>query len=290
MPSVQVRIFGIAISSVLPCLHWPLEARATLLNSYRILSPITSKEGDLQMSYGFICDQCHFRPGLDDIDDYIRTHRISSRTGERASKNLRWPVRCRSCERNKKRFQRMQRRLEKIWDASYNQSSPKYKRPKLITFALPSEMTENPSGEEFVQRLDKLLPKARKILTDNGVRGGTYVIECTTRFVVADPQGNLVFAWKHHAHVHMVAVAPFVHRTKLKSFCESLMPIGLGRINYVAPQGKYKDAVRQVARYIGKYLVKDNRNSRTFGVMRGKSTPPIPSDKADKCSEPRRVP
>lgn len=236
------------------------------------------------MTYGFTCDECHFVPGQSDIDDYIRTDRISKRTGERATKNLRWPVRCASCERNKKRFQRMHRRLEKIWDASYAQTSPRYKRPKLITFALPSEITENPSGEEFVTALNKLLPKARTILQNNGVRGGTYVIECTTRFVVADPQGNLVFAWKHHAHVHMVAVAPFVHRTKLKSFCESLMPIGLGRINYVAPQGKYKDAVRQVARYIGKYLVKDNRNSRTFGVMRG-ATPPTPSDKPDKRNE-----
>lgn len=230
---------------------------------------------------GFTCSNCHFVPDRDDVDDYVKTHRISSKTGDRASKNLRYPVRCTSCERLKKRFQRMHRRLERIWDASYAQTSPKYKRPKLITFALPQGFTENPSGEEFVKKLDKLLPKARIILQEQGVRGGTYVIECTTRFIVADPEGNLRFEYKHHAHVHMVAVAPFVHRSKLKEFCECLFPIGLGRINYVAPRGKYKEAVQQVSRYISKYLVKDNRSTRTFGCMRG-ITPPIHSDKPDK--------
>jgi hypothetical protein len=71
----------------------------------------------------------------------------------------------------------------------------------------------------------------------------------------------------------MVAVAPFIHKTKLKAFCEILMPIGLGRINYAAPGGPYKKAVQQVARYIGKYLVKDKRQARTFGIMRGSSQP-----------------
>ena len=57
-----------------------------------------------------------------------------------------------------------------------------------------------------------------------------------------------------------------------------LMPLGLGRINYKAPKGKwieypgcrfYLTAEKQVAKYISKYLVKDQRSSRTFGILRG---------------------
>ena len=88
----------------------------------------------------------------------------------------------------------------------------------------------------------------------------------------------------------MVAIAPGVHKSKLKEFCEMLMPLGLGRINYKAPKGKwvefpnvkfYLTAEKQVAKYIGKYLVKDNRSSRTFGILRG-SEQPVPNTKDDR--------
>ena len=150
--------------------------------------------------------------------------------------------------------------------------------PKLITFALPSVETIKSEAEDEIKKLEKLLPKARSLLTENGVLGGTYVIECTTRLIWSDlavePQ-----RWKHHAHVHMVAVAPGIHRSKLKDFCEMLIPLGLGRINYKAPKGKwieypgvrfYLTAEKQVAKYISKYLVKDQRSSRTFGILRGR--------------------
>ena len=214
--------------------------------------------------HGFTCEDCHFVPTTDGVDDYIRTHRISKRTGEKASKNLRWPVRCQSCERNKKRYQRMRRRLEKIWQFSWAEPAQIYRRPKLITFALPSIWTFEESPEGEVRALDKLLPKARASLLEHGVKGGSYVLECTTRSY--ENFGSTVY--KHHAHVHMVAVAPFVQRGSLGKFCTQLMPLGLGRINYQAPRGKYRDAVRQVAGYISKYLVKDNRQARSFGIMR----------------------
>jgi len=105
------------------------------------------------------------------------------------------------------------------------------------------------------------------------VKGGTYVLECTTRSI--DGFGATIY--KHHAHVHMVGVAPYIHRTKLKAFCEQLMPLGLGRINYVAPKGQYREAVAQVAGYISKYLVKDKRQTRTFGIMRGAKSQPSQS-------------
>lgn len=162
----------------------------------------------------------------------------------------------------------MRRRLEKIWKLSWAEPAQIYRRPKLITFALPSTWTFDESAEGDVKKLDKMLPKARQVLLDNRVKGGSYVLESTTRSY--EVFGTTVY--KHHAHVHMVAVAPFIHRSKLKEFCESLMPLGLGRINYKAPSGKYKDAVRQVAGYISKYLVKDKRQARSFGIMRKPSS------------------
>jgi hypothetical protein len=225
-----------------------------------ILSPKQVKS-----QFGFVCPNCHFVPDIDDLDDFIRTHRISSRTGEASSRNLKWPVRCSLCERNKKRYQRMRRRLEKIWELSWSQPANIYKRPKLITFALPSVWTFEDDPNIEVAKLNKLLPRARSTLQKNNVKGGSYVLECTTRSY--EIHGTTIY--KHHAHVHMVAVAPYVHRTKLKAFCEQLMPLGLGRINYVAPSGQYRDAVAQVAGYISKYLVKDKRQARSFGIMRG---------------------
>ncbi len=142
-----------------------------------------------------------------------------------------------------------------------------YSRPKLITFALPSIESLHHDGESEVKLLNKKLPGARKLLTQHGVLGGTFVVECTTRLIWSDlaiePQ-----RWKHHAHVHMVGIAPFMQRKKLIEFSKCLLPLGLGRINYVAPKGKWRDAKQKVAAYISKYLVKDNRSSRTWGIMR----------------------
>jgi len=157
---------------------------------------------------------------------------------------------------------------------------PTFRMPKLITFALPSVETIESDGELEVKKLEKLLPGARDLLTRKGVLGGTYVIECTTRLIWSDLAVEKQ-RWKHHAHVHMVAVAPAVPRKTLKDFCEVLMPLGLGRLNYKAPRGKwiefgstrfYLTAEKQVAKYIGKYLVKDKRSSRTFGIMRGRES------------------
>jgi hypothetical protein len=237
----------------------------------------------VKREFGFTCPECHFVPDRDSEDDFVRTHRISKKTGERATRNVRWPVRCQSCERNKKRYQRMRRRLEKVWEASWAQPAQIYRRPKLITFALPSIWTFNESGEDEMKRLNKLLPRAREILLSNNVKGGSYVLECTTR----SHEGIGATIYKHHAHVHMVAVAPYVHRTKLKAFCEQLMPLGLGRINYVAPRGKYKEAVSQVAGYISKYLVKDKRTTRTFGIMRGWHT--LPKTQQDPVSQSKQL-
>jgi len=215
--------------------------------------------------WGFTCDNCLFRPSKDDGDDYIRVLRRANpdwRYSKR-SFNLRYPERCRKCERNKKRYQRMRRRLTKIYDTAESLDDWKYRRPKLITFALPSLWTFDPDGMEQLEIMKKLLPKARALLQSHGIRGGVYVPEITHRSV--EGFGG-VTVYKHHAHVHMVAIAPFVHATKLKEFCEILLPLGLGRINYVAPRGA--GSKNKVASYISKYLTKDGRVCASFGIMR----------------------
>jgi hypothetical protein len=194
----------------------------------------------------------------------------------------------------------MVKRLKRIYAMSegIGQFLPIMRMPKLITFALPSVETIESDSSSEINKLEKLLPAARALLTAAGVLGGTYVIECTTRLVCSDLAVEKQ-RWKHHAHVHMVAVAPAVHRTKLKEFCEMLMPLGLGRINYKAPKGKwveypgvkfYLTAEKQVAKYIGKYLVKDQRSSRTFGVLRGREElVPSKSGTGDGNTEPDNI-
>lgn len=218
--------------------------------------------------WGFTCDDCLYRPNKDDADDYIRVLRRANKDWRYSHRsfNLRYPERCRKCERNKKRYQRMRRRLTKIYDTAEALDDWKYRRPKLITFALPSLWTFDRDGTEELKQLQSLLPAARSVLIDNGIMGGVYVPEMTTRCY--DDIGGKVY--KHHAHIHMVAIAPFVSKDRLKEFCSILLPLGLGRINYVAPRGV--GSKNKVASYISKYLTKDGRVCASFGIMRkGKS-------------------
>lgn len=229
----------------------------------RILSSKQVKKKE----WGFTCSDCLWIPQRDDSEDWVRSGRISPRTGQLGWKALHFPHRCTNCNTLQRRYQRMRKRLDKIWKLSYVIGERKYARPKLLTFALPSVQTELATNKIELKKLNKLMPKAIEKLKSNGILGGTFVVECTTRLIWSD----LVVEkqqWKHHAHVHMVGIAPYVHKTKLASFCEMLLPLGLGRINYVAPGGKWKDAKAKVASYISKYLVKDKRSSRTWGILR----------------------
>lgn len=228
--------------------------------------------------WGFVCDACAHIPPRGGEPDYVSVNRIVHRQDGgydvvQATVGLHYPHRCKTCERNKKRFQRMRKRVERVFDVAWEQGSSIYRRPKLITFALPSAMTHDREDRNVeLAALEKRLPAARRILSENGIRGGTYVTEVTSRsylppFDFVDV-GEGLRVWKHHAHIHMVAVAPFMQKKRLKEFSTCLLPIGLGRINYEAPRGTRKDASKRVARYISKYLVKDGMTSRTWGVMR----------------------
>ena len=179
------------------------------------------------------------------------------------------PHRCRDCDRRKKRQTRMRNRVRKAFRIGRKHGSL-YSRPKLITFALPS-LTSSEYSDRFnqIRLLNSRLPRARSILKDQGVKGGIYVIECTSRLLPLD-QGNL-FEWKHHAHVHMVGIAPYMRRDRFVKFSTCLMQLGLGRLNVEALASKthnYDQARMAVAVYISKYLNKDGGRCRSFGIMR----------------------
>ena len=129
-----------------------------------------------------------------------------------------------------------------------------------MTFALPVSVSDFYSDRvELISQLDSLLPAARKLLKKNGILGGAYVIECTSRLLPLD-DGGAIFQWKHHPHVHMVCIGKY--QKDIKAFCETLLPLKLGRINYEATRSRKK-----VGNYLSKYLVKDNQRSRSFGIV-----------------------
>lgn len=161
----------------------------------------------------------------------------------------------------------MRRRVDRCFTVSTAQGSSTYRYPKLLTFALPSTVSDNYSDRfEQLKLLNSRLPRARALLLERGIRGGVYVLECTSRLVPLD-EGGALLEWKHHAHVHMVAIGPYMKRDRFLAFSECLQPIGLGRINYKA-MSTQRAARRRVSNYISKYLVKEGLTSRTWGIMR----------------------
>lgn len=244
------------------------------------MSPLTSKEG-----WSHTCAKCPWVPPKDPsfVDDYIRVVRRDPEHplfGFKKSVNLFYPHRCKSCERSKKRNQRLRKSIAKVFgvSAGIGAFTPTYNFPKLITFALMHDYysCDEPfeDRKRLVANLNSKLPGALKLLQESGTLGGTFVVECSSRLIWSDlavePQ-----MWRHHPHVHMVAVSNFVHTTKLQEYCAMLLPLGLGRINLKAPKSSFK-----VASYIGKYLAKDGFRARTFGCMRGHP----PFEKQCSCS------
>lgn len=221
--------------------------------------------------FSFTCDNCVYRGNRSHDTNYVSTTTVgpNNERYRKWSESDKYPERCTDCARKAKRHTRMVNRLDKIWHISYEMNDKRYSRPKLITFALPSMITFDSSPDAELSKLKSLLPKARKILLEQGVLGGVYVPEVTTRSYSFFGTTS----YKHHAHIHMVAVAPYIHPKRLKEFCECLLPLGLGRINYVAPKGHWKSAKRKVASYISKYLCKDQRRTSSFGVYRTYSSP-----------------
>ena len=246
-----------------------------------ILEPMINKT-----RWKYVCRNCPFVPDkvpafcgsyvrplqtwrmrwIPDKPDYVRTMRISKRTGELGKRPMNLPDRCSACKAKYRRATRMGKRMDRIHALARTFKDGR-KVPKLLTFALPSQYFtwDSPgvtSRENEMNSLVKLLPKARKILLDNGVLGGSYVLECTYKWL-PDLDNFTHPKYKFHAHVHMVVIAPYIHYSKLSEWCTQLMPLGLGRINYEAVRNRRRTAI-----YVSKYLVKDKVQCRTFGIMR----------------------
>lgn len=256
------------------------------------MSPIASKEDDPEKPWGFTCSECtHVPPRGEDPDyaSYVRHYEGS--TPVWGSIALHVPIRCRACDTAKKRWSRMRRRVKAVYTAAESLPGRRYRRPKFLTFGLPSDVSARYEDRFALARiLNSRLPRAREVLESSlGVKGGVYVIEITSRLVPLGAKLNPpmtrrccgftmtdevpLLTWKHHAHVHMVAVAPYIPKDDLKEACEALMPMGLGRIN-LRTMGSddftAEEAKDRIAFYVSKYLNKDGGRLRSWGILRNR--------------------
>lgn len=227
-----------------------------------ISSPLTSKEE----SWAYTCPNCPYIPDRDNADDYQRL--VNRITGYHKYVNLRFPERCKPCEARKKRTQRMRKRIAQVFrmSAGIGAFNITYNFPKLVTFALLRDLyiPGNPylARKKLLDNLNSKLPKVWKKLMNQGMLGGTFVLECKTTMIWSDLAVEEQM-YNHHPHVHCVAVSNFIHHTKIVDYSAQLLPLGLGRINLKAAK-----AINTVADYIGKYISKDKVRARTFGIMR----------------------
>lgn len=256
-----LRVLGMAHSGGMPDCY-PVVDAITIISS-----PLTSKEE----SWAYTCPKCPYIPPTESIDDIVRIIRLDTSHplhGYPKYVNLRFPMRCKPCEARKKRTQRMRKRIAQVFrmSAGIGAFRRTYNFPKLVTFALLDEYySRGEPSEDRTTLLNKLnvkLPKVWKTLMNKGMLGGTFVLECNTKLIWSDlatePQ-----MWRHHPHVHCVAVSNFIHHKKIVEYSAQLLPMGLGRINLKAAK-----AINTVADYIGKYISKDKVRARTFGIMR----------------------
>lgn len=229
------------------------------------MSPIELKKA----RWGFTCENCPYRSSRYYVDDYIRWKTGIDTSGNSTfrSLNVKYPKRCRECERQKKRYQRMRKTLDTIWSYCWSLPGSIYKRPKIITFGLPSSPTERSDSSVKLNLLKSKMKDALVTLRHHGIRGGVYVTEMTSRLCNLDYYEDGFMKWKHHAHVHMVCVAPFKNKESLNQLNECLKPLGLGYVYYEAPRGHWKQAKKHIARYIAKYLSKQGHRKRRFGVL-----------------------
>ena len=243
------------------------------------MSPLINTEG--QFAWTNTCENCWAPPkqpiftDLEELEcEWVWPEHEFVQTASNKWRCVSLPDRCKPCGAKYRRKLRMRKRVQNIMDLC-EEMPKKYQVPKLITFALPCD--PSPTWEDrwrLQDSMEKMMKKGRKILEDNGVKGGVYVIETTSRLCNLDRYPEGWMQWKHHPHVHMVGIAPYVHHSKLASWCEQLMEIGLGRIDYEPVRVRNWDgeinyqARRKVSDYIIKYLTKNKKSARSWGILR----------------------
>ncbi len=192
-----------------------------------ILTPITSKEpsANFTLEYnpqaGFTCEKCSNRI-YDPNPDYVRIKKsVLKGKSDFKTISLHLPSRCARCDGIYTRYKRMQRRTTKIWKYCKNLGFHewRYEYPKLITFALKSDKSDSTKAENEMKVLRSKMRPAKKILLDKlGVRGGTYVLESTTKIYGIRNGEDWVkdqafMSFSHHAHCHMVGSCT-IHRQR----------------------------------------------------------------------------
>ncbi len=260
-------------------------------SSVKILSPLINTDGN---RWTHTCPNCHWVPDKIPIiagseihwiwpdPDYVTTHRISPRTGEFGKRALNLPDRCKPCAAKYRRRLRMRKRVAKLVEL-IDDLPGQYRQPKLLTFALPTRRTGSietyaTDREDMIEILKSRYRKGLKYLRSQyNIIGGISVIECTTRLPSLDNYPDGFMSLKHHPHVHMVALCPYIHHTKFKEFTQCLRQFGLGSIDVEIINVRSFDGetnysgIKRISSYITKYLTKDRQPCSVFGVLRSGS-------------------
>lgn len=194
-----------------------------------------------------------------------------------------FPIRCRKCERVKKRKDRMKRTLNRLSFFCIENAPPDKpwdKYAKMVTVTLPSEFDDSRRPEEQIKELFTAFTKFRRFYEKIGIiKGGTFNIEITSRINLLDPEIPW-FAMKFHAHIHAVVCMPYLDSKNgtLQAFSQSGLKFGLGLVHvrgkpYDVPPWKYH---LHLGNYIAKYITKSGRRASPFGKMfMGYKIPPV---------------
>ena len=260
-----------------------------------ILSPLINTEGN---QWTHTCVNCHWIPDKEPIlcgdelewvwppVDFVETHRISPRTGEKGKRALNLPDRCKPCAAKYRRRLRMRKRVNKIVDICH-MLPDKYSKPKLLTIGLPTRKLGSIESyatdrEDMIEVLKKRWRRALRYLQTNwGLIGGVSVIECTTRLAESCNYPHGFMQLKHHPHIHCVGIMGYIQSSKFKEFCSSLHQFGLGSIDVEIVNVRTFDGeknhsgIKKVSTYITKYLTKDKQPCSVFGLARSYPIGPV---------------
>ncbi len=227
-------------------------------------SPIQDKE--VVREFAFTCTNCQFRGDLTTDPDWNWIH---TPRGYKWKETDRYPNRCKECEKIKKRFQRMKRAIQKLYDITFNKYRT-YGYPKMMTVGLPSQWNDTRSKNEQIMELKKKFRILRKDLLNYQIEGGVFSVECTQKVRF---ENDIYGEEKYHAHIHAVVIMPWIPPKALPDFCAIGLKHGLGRMNIKGKtNGDYDrpmDYKSHLASYLSKYITKEGVNGRSsrWGAM-----------------------
>lgn len=216
--------------------------------------------------FSFTCKECFYRGDKDIEPEYART----TTTWVEIE---RYPIRCKKCKTQIKRYCRMKKSVQRLTDYSMERN---FGFPKMLTVALPSQFGDFRSKSQQIAELRKKWRKLRVILKEEaGIDAGISVVECTSRVSFED---DIYGIPKYHAHIHAAVCMPYMNKTRFVDLCATAgARVGLGRLNIVgkSPGDSSYSRKTHLANYLSKYLSKDNGtgNASNFGNLLGYRSP-----------------